>query len=301
MSYNKGRTSPVDIAANAVIITLAAVIAVLLCVYIMKINGVFDKASEQDIVPHVIGAENITVPPVTAAEPVTELVTEPPVEETEPEITFVTEVYDPAFFENVFVIGDSLSTGFINYEYLKPENVFAQAGITPSSVMTTAINGETALQKVSAFAPEYICIMLGTNGLSYLEADYMADKMSHFIDELKESCPDSEVLIVSIPPVTAEREIDKPEKMEAILKYNSRIKELAEEKSVMFVDSFSRLCNEEGYLADAYAETDGLHLKIHAYPVILGSVKSAITGTDVVYETGSHTTVTEASETAENN
>ena len=283
---NKGvKAAPADIAANIALTVLAVAIAVLLCIYFFKING---SASDEDITPHVIGENEVTSVAVTTTAPP---VTEPPVTETEPAAAVAIGEFDEDFFDNVLVIGDSLSTGFVNYEYLKPENVFAQAGITPSSVMTTDVDGMSVYAKATSINPEYICIMLGTNGISYLEADFMSEKMSTFIDELEQKCPDSEIILVSIPPVTAAHESEKPEKLESIIIYNEHISKLAEEKGVLFVDTYSLLCDEDGYLGSDYAETDGLHLKIHAYPVILSAIQYAIENNAIAEETAAETTV----------
>ncbi|MGN0675923.1 MAG: GDSL-type esterase/lipase family protein [Oscillospiraceae bacterium] len=277
MSHNSIRSSPADIAANIAAVLLTAVVAVLLCIYFLKQNGLIDAPSDGEI-PHVIGMEH-TDEASAATETVTESVSQTEtsvVSVTEPAQTVVTGDFTPEFFENVFIIGDSLSIGFVNYEYLKPENVFAQVAITPSSVMTTEIDGVSVYEKASDFDPEYICIMLGTNGLSYLKGSYMAEKMSVFIDELEKICPEAQIVLVSIPPVTEKHESEKPENVELIVRYNEHIKKLAAERSLVYADTFPQLCDENGYLASDYAETDGLHLKIHAYPVILSTIQSAV-------------------------
>lgn len=264
-----------DAAVNAVLILLTAAAALLSCIYFLRGNP-DDDSSAENTVTHIIEHDETetetTVVTTVAETSVTE------------ETTSVTEYlsmpsageYDPAFFDDVFFIGDSLSVGLINYEFLKPENIFAQAGITPSSVKKTQIDDMTVYQKAAAFDPKYICIMLGTNGLSYLKTDDMAENMGGFIDELEKLCPEAKIVIVSIPPVTKKHEEEKAEKMASIVEYNEKLKALAEEKSVAFADAFPLLQDETGYLGNDYAEQDGLHLKIHAYPVILGAVENAV-------------------------
>lgn len=289
-SYNE-KTSPsvtADGAATAVIILLAAVAAALIGVYLARGGGLTDGkdiASAESGIRVISGTE-------TSAEPDT-VPTEATVTEDTPSDTAVTEQtknegtendivtsavltdYSSEFCDRIFMVGDSLSVGFLNYEYLKPENVFAQVGLTPASVLTAEIGGETAYSKAAAADPDYICIMLGTNGLHYLSEDFMAEKMGEFIDGLRRACPRAMILLISIPPVTAEHEKEKPEKIENITKYNQCIAELAEKKSVPYVDTFSLLCDSTGYLAEDYAENDGLHFRADAYPVILSAVQTA--------------------------
>lgn len=313
MPAKKNKASPVGIVLSIVIIMLL-IAAILFCIYFFKQNGAFDNNSNENIIPHVINKieeketeviESKLLQTELISETTTEVTTLPitetePVTETE---AIPTDNYDEAFFENVFMVGDSLFTGLVHYEYLLPEQVFAQIGLTPSSVMTKETDGMTVYDKASEFSPEYICIMLGTNGIAYLEPDFMAEKMSSFIDELMLSCFESEVILISIPPVTSEYESDKPKTLETIKIYNELIKNLAEEKSIVYIDIFNLLCDENEYLSEKYAENDGLHLKIHAYPIILSAIQHKIENvytnfeaheaTDSVYE--------KVSEAAENN
>ncbi len=265
-----------DAAVNTLLVLMTAAAVVLLCIYFIKGKPSGGSPTET-AVPHVIGA----AAEETAAASVSETETSAVTEETTTALTveFVPPAADYAaeFFDDAFFIGDSLSVGMINYEFVKPENIFAQAGITPSSVTKTIIDDKNVYQRVSEFAPKYICIMLGTNGLSYLKTDYMAEKLDTFIDELKKLCPDAKIIVASIPPVTQKREEEKPEKLDMIIEYNEQIKKLAEDKSIAFADVFSLLKDETGYLGSDYAEHDGLHLKIHAYPVILSAIQNALT------------------------
>ncbi|MBP1559906.1 MAG: hypothetical protein J6C96_01505 [Oscillospiraceae bacterium] len=303
MAQNNMKASAADIAVNTAIIILAAVIAVLLGIYFIK-PVLPDKSSASES-PHVIGSNTA---PIETEAPVT-VTTQEAVSQTE--TVTVTEIttdinsspdffYNSEFFDDVFFIGDSISTGLVNYEFLKPENVFAQAGLTPSSVMTTDINGISVYDAAAKAGKSYICIMLGTNGLSYLESDYMSEKMTEFIDELQRVCPNSRVVLVSIPPVTKLHEDEKPEKLDKITEYNSHIQKIAEDKELLFADIFSLLRDETGYLGEHYAETDGLHLKIYAYPVILSTLQTVITGeTPVPPETSAVSESSAASDASE--
>lgn len=267
-----------DAAVNAALIMLTVAAAVLACIYFLR-GTTDDSSSAENTVTHIIEPDDTeTETETTAVSTVTETsVTDETTSVTEYLFTPPVGEYDPAFFDNAFFIGDSLSVGLINYEFLKPENIFAQAGITPSSVKKTKIDDMTVYQKAADFDPKYMIIMLGTNGLSYLKTDDMAKNMGSFVDELKQLCPESKIVIVSIPPVTKKREDEKAEKMNNIVEYNEKLKKLAEDKSVAFADAFVLLQDETGYLGGDYAEQDGLHLKIHAYPVILGAIENAVT------------------------
>ncbi len=285
-SYNE-KASPADVAAIWAIVFLAAVLAALVGVYFWRNHSFADvsAANNETSEINIIGTETSYIPPETVpaettsasvTTTVTESATEVTAESEKAETVAASNEYDPEFFGRGLIIGDSISVGLVNYGYLQPENVFAQIGLTPSSVLTADIDGTTVYTKASGLNPDYICIMLGTNGLSYLSEDFMAEKMGEFIDGLRQTCPNAEIFLVSIPPVTAEHESEKPEKIENITKYNDHISKLAEEKSVTFVDTFTLLQDSSGYLAEDYAEHDGLHLKGAAYPVLLSAIQTAV-------------------------
>ncbi|MCM1329723.1 MAG: GDSL-type esterase/lipase family protein [Ruminococcus sp.] len=284
-SYNE-KTSPADVAAIWAIVLLTAVLAALVGVYFWRNHSFADvpSADAETSGIKIIGTETSYIPPeTTAAETTTAAVTTTVSETTETsaesekaETAAVSREYTPEFFCRGLIVGDSISVGLVNYGYLQPENVFAQIGLTPSSVLTAEVGGTSVYAKAAGLAPDYICIMLGTNGLSYLSEDFMAEKMGEFIDGLRQICPNAKILLVSIPPVTAAHESEKPEKIENITKYNEHISKLAEEKSAIFVNIYQLLEDSDGYLAADYAESDGLHLKGAAYPVVLSALQTAV-------------------------
>lgn len=185
--------------------------------------------------------------------------------------------YDKEFYSNTMFIGDSIFTGFSGFGYLLPENVFAQVGLNPDSVLTKEIDGVTAVQKASGMQPERICIMLGTNGLAFLDISYMADSMGKLIQQLEEAVPDVQIVILSIPPVTEEHEKENPEKVPLIAEYNALLAQTAEDKNCKYIDIFTMLQDENGYLAEEYAEADGLHFLGKAYGVVLSRVQYELT------------------------
>ncbi len=306
MAHVKSRSSPADTAALAVMIALAAAVLVLASIYFFRVSGLIsaDSSSAENLPPHVIGAEETSVTKASEQETTVSETSAAPAVSTEAAtsdtiVPVSSDAYgfDEEFFDDVLIIGDSLSVGLVNYGYIKPENIFAQVGLTPSSVMNAEIDDVNVYDKASSQSPEYICIMLGTNGLSYLSEDYMADKLDEFIDEISAACPDSEIALVSIPPVTAEHEREKPEKLASISKYNAHIKRLADERSVRFVDIFPLLQDSTGYLSEDYAEHDGLHLKIAAYPVILGEIQRSLTEEEEEYSEDTEETSVSGQET----
>lgn len=298
-SSYRDKPSPVAVTLNVIIIVLLVIVLSLLGLYAYTFFSGNDplakfgitlpwnaEISGEDEKPTVITPSESTITEMTVttttvtSETVNIIVsdtdeTAESTAETEPKYT--STEYDKEFYNNTLFIGDSIFTGFSGFGYLQPENVFAQVGLNPESALSKQIDGVTAAEKALAMQPERICIMLGTNGLAFLSSDYMSSEMAKLVDSLKENCPDAQIVILSIPPVTEEHEKENPEKIAVISDYNSKLKALAEEKDCLYIDIFTMLQDENGYLAEEYAEADGLHFLGKAYGVVLSRIQHDLT------------------------
>jgi lysophospholipase L1-like esterase len=184
--------------------------------------------------------------------------------------------YDKEFFADFLFIGDSISTGLSGYNFLPAENVFAKQGFTPNNIPGKELSNLTVTEKAAEMTPDTIVIMLGTNGLSYIDTGVMTKAYGELIDSIQAASPDSKIVILSIPPVTAAREASKPENLTIINEYNGKIKTLADDKGAVYIDINSLLADENGHTADIYAENDGLHLKGEAYKRILSAIQDTL-------------------------
>ena len=183
--------------------------------------------------------------------------------------------YNSEFFSDDLFIGDSISTGLFLYGFLDKHNVFAEVGLNPESALTKQIDGVTCIQKTAAMQPRNIYIMLGTNGLAYMDGSYMANKMAELTAALETACPTADIYVITIPPVTAEHEAKGNETMELVNFYNSKLSELCAQGGYDCIDLCSLLQDEKGYLSSDYAEEDGLHFKGAAYIAMLNYVQQS--------------------------
>ena len=186
--------------------------------------------------------------------------------------------YDESFFVNDLFIGDSIGTGLLNYGYLDSNQVFAQIGLNPESAHSTEFDGYTAVTKAAELQPKRIYIMLGSNGLAYMGNTYMIQQMQTLIEMLRESCPESYIYVISIPPVTKAHEAEGQETMAMVNGYNMLLKGMADEIGVIYLDLCSELQDSTGYFSDTYAEADGLHFLGAAYKKMLSFIQKSIQG-----------------------
>lgn len=218
--------------------------------------------------------------PVTPAAG-TDGVTEETTPESEAETTvnidnLVLPQYDRTFFSDDLFIGDSISTGLPLYDYLDPGNVFAEVGLNPESAVSHKVGDYTCVEKAAEMQPKRIYIMLGTNGLAFMGTDYMALKMTELVAELEMACPTAKICIISLPPVTKERDAQGNETMAKINEYNSQLESLCTQGGFTYIDICSKLTDSEGYFSSQYAEADGLHFLGSAYALLLGTIQNQI-------------------------
>lgn len=221
-------------------------------------------------------AETTTTAPVTEPEPV----------ESEPDsqpdnLDELPTDYNKEFFANDLFIGDSITTGLSAYNILSPKNVAAAVGYTPYKAYNTEIalgdgSTGTAFDYAVSMQPKRIFVMLGSNGI--VSASAMEDSYRTLINKLMDKCPDSEIYLLSVTPVTNDSSSAANAGItnEMITDFNKFIKSLAKEKGLTYVDLYTLLSDDNGYFLHEYAENDGLHFKGATYKVMLKYIESII-------------------------
>ena len=181
------------------------------------------------------------------------------------------DMRETAYFNDAVFVGDSITTGIDLYSSLTNTNVVASTGInletvlTADSVRNKAGDKVTIPAAVKELAPAKIYLMLGTNGLDWMSVDQMVAQYEKVFDKLKADNPKAIFYVQSIPPITKEKE-KKADQMSIskIKEYNARLLKLAESKQAYFVDVYSVLASEDGYLSPDIS-TDGVHFKASVY------------------------------------
>ncbi len=194
--------------------------------------------------------------------------------------------YNKEFFGSDLFIGDSISTGYFLYGFMDEKNVFAKIGLNPSSVLTKSVPtvyGEiTAEDMVRYTLPKRVYIMLGSNGIQWLSGESMLRSMKSLTDTITLASPETEIVIVGVPPVTAayDSTVEGMDVMAAVNAYNSGLAQFAAENSLIFIDPGVILKDSTGYFAGQYAEADGMHFKSATYKVLLSYIEREVTAAE---------------------
>lgn len=164
---------------------------------------------------------------------------------------------------DVAFIGDSLTDGYDVVAYY-PDLAVINRGIGGDTT-----HGVLARLDVSVVipAPEVIVMMIGTNNIDDMFTDY-----EDIIIEMKKSLPDTEIVVLSVTPVTAA----DPTQNGKIALANVKIKAIAEEHGLTYVDMFTPLYDLEAGGLRAEYTTDGLHFTPLGYEVITATLRPVI-------------------------
>ncbi|MCL1902836.1 MAG: GDSL-type esterase/lipase family protein [Oscillospiraceae bacterium] len=184
--------------------------------------------------------------------------------------------YDIATFLNTLFIGDSIFTGIDGYDFLPPENVFAQVGIMASEAENIEINGRKLFGS-NGIVKDFksAVIMLGTNGLDGTNSAQIASDVYSMAVDIRIAHPAISVVVLTLPPVEAENEYGLTNDL--INGFNSALKAFFGEQrggGIDLVDFNAALRDTNDFLDSRYAQPDGVHLNRAGYEMMFSMLQN---------------------------
>ncbi len=158
----------------------------------------------------------------------------------------------PITEEDIIFIGNSITSGCEWAELLNS-----------SKVKNRAILGDNSLgilyriDHIAKFKPQKIFLMIGINDLSAkTKIDTIVKNYANIVIRIKSLSPQTKIYIQSVLPVNDDfKAVDN----EDVIELNSKIKNVAMEYNVTYIDINSSLLDSSGKLSREYSN-DGLHL-----------------------------------------
>ncbi len=187
---------------------------------------------------------------------------------------------DDSYFDDAVFLGDSLTRGMLLQPYTENSTVLGVDGIHLEQVLNQKAyelpNGRSAkaVDAVTARNPKKIYIMLGSNGVNYLDLDEMINDYERLINLLKEKNPEAIFYIQSIPPATESYVKAGKSSAKKIRKYNEKLLELAEETECYYLDTYSQFVTESGYLPRSLSSDNTVHLNDDGYEIMFDYLKT---------------------------
>ena len=161
-----------------------------------------------------------------------------------------------ARFSNVLVLGDSITEGFVEYDFLRESSVIAELGMKVTDVTEK-------LDTIRTLNPQTVFLSYGMNDIAVTGGDAKVFKENYkeVLEDIREILPAAAIYINSIFPVQ-QMKIDESPVYGSLDTFNQTLRELAEEEGVTFIDN-TEIVKEE------YYEPDGVHMTSEIYPLWL--------------------------------
>ena len=126
--------------------------------------------------------------------------------------------------------------------------------------------------------PPYLVLSFGLNGLVRFanDTDYYLSCYARLIDAIRESSPNTRILIQTVYPVRASGEysLSVREINAALIQLNQALPALASRyENLRILDTASVLRDTAGMLRAEFAEADGIHLNRDAYEAVLSYLR----------------------------
>ncbi len=122
--------------------------------------------------------------------------------------------------------------------------------------------------------PAYLIITLGVNGISFMDRDSFKTDYQNVINIIRASTPDTKLILQSIYPVARSYEKQESINNKKIQAGNEWIVELASENGLPYLNTYSVLVGEDGYLPEAYQNGDGMHFNEVGFAAVMDYIKT---------------------------
>ena len=163
------------------------------------------------------------------------------------------------------MVGNSLTGGFLTMSGLgdRVECIY-ETGANVYNVLKSRYMDMKHMRR-NAYTDVYI--VLGLNELG-MDNDSFAENYGEIIDYIRKLQPKANIILVSVTPMDKwvhENPYDY-RNMDMVLTFNDVLRSLCADKGCWYLDLFSVLVDQEGFLKEEIAyHGDGLHLEANGY------------------------------------
>ena len=189
------------------------------------------------------------------------------------------ERVDDSYFENVLLVGDSLSSGFPHYKVLPSLEVHYRIGLSPISVARNEDiffprgRGKPGIKLADTLLernPRVIYLWLGLNGVEGNSAEEVLPHYDIMLNILIEALPNTLFCLVELPPMSKEA-VRKKGGLRAknINAFNAGLYELAQEHNIYILQIHDGLLGNDDAIAKINSAADGIHLSRTGYSAMV--------------------------------
>lgn len=168
----------------------------------------------------------------------------------------------PVDSDDILFVGNSITDGGEWCELFQNPNV-KNRGISGDTTQGVYDRLDVLLKGT----PAQIFLLIGINNVPRGEsADSIAAGIRRIVQRIRQESPATEVLVQSVLPVTPQygKFDGHTSRWQLVPEINRRVRRLAQEEKVTYIDLFSHFADAEGKMKPEYTN-DGLHLKGNGY------------------------------------
>ena len=192
----------------------------------------------------------------------------------------------PEYFDDAVFVGDSVTLSFSMYvesQREKGENCLGKAyvlsagslGYTNSAFPVGDENCVLPIYQgvqqpiedsIAQIGAKKVYIMLGMNDVGAYDIESIMENVKTRIGMIKDKSPQAQIYIESVTPMIPSKEGESLNN-EVIRSFNERMKSYAEQNNYPYLDIYSVLADENGYLREEYCgdpDAMGIHLTMEA-------------------------------------
>ncbi|MDE7438369.1 MAG: hypothetical protein K2M93_07780 [Muribaculaceae bacterium] len=168
----------------------------------------------------------------------------------------------PVTENDIIFLGNSITDGG-NFEEL-----FGREDVKNRGIRSDAIPGVMKrLDQVTKGHPRKIFLLIGINDVSHgLTADQLAERYEKLVKEIAARSPQTKLYLQSVMPINNSFKVYKSltGKEKTVVEFNARIKRIAEENGLTYIDLWPALADSAGNMKKNLTN-DGLHLTGEGY------------------------------------
>lgn len=186
---------------------------------------------------------------------------------------------DESYFDDAVFIGDSRTVGLREYGGLDHADFFATSGLNVYVMWKNKyceVDGVNVTLEEALEAKQYkkVYFQIGINEMGRGTIDDFIEEYKQAVERFKELQPDAIIYVQGIMRVAKEKsDTDVIFNNEGICQRNERIEELADNRTVFYIDVNEVVCDEEGNLKEELT-FDNLHLYGSKYNIWVDFLKT---------------------------
>lgn len=167
-------------------------------------------------------------------------------------------------FEGAVLVGDSVATGFLDYQILDAGSIVALRGLRTDTA-------GKEIEKALELTPKVLFLSIGLNDLEYCRGDsgLFIRRYEERLQEIRDADPDLPIYINGILPVLPEA-VEKKQALADVDTFNQALKQMCVKWKLTYIDNSQLLAGHEDWY-----QKDAVHLKSAPYPLWLAHMEEA--------------------------